>query len=266
MNELSNTLRRLVVRVGQGSLMFSTTDNQGQVDFEHFPITSSITMAANLRQALQTSNLLREQYQRTLVMVDSPVLMVPSDLFHKEEQEALYHHAFTLREHHSVMSTILPDLNCVALFSIGRDLLTVINDHLAHPTVIAAMAPVWRHMHQRSYTGIHQKLYGYFHDHHLEVFSFGKNRFRFCNTYAANNSNNALYFLLAAWKQLGLEPDHDELHLVGTLPDEEALMGEAKKFVKRVFYINPTGEFNRAPVTQIAGMPYDLMTLFVKGR
>jgi hypothetical protein len=68
------------------------------------------------------------------------------------------------------------------------------------------------------------------------------------------------------WKQLGFEADHDELHLVGDLPDDEALIDEARQFVKRVFCINPSGEFNRAPVTQIAGVPYDLMTLYVKGR
>ena len=128
------------------------------------------------------------------------------------------------------------------------------------------MTPVWHHLHQRSYTGNHQKLYAYFHNRQMEVFSFGKNRFKFCNTYTVNNSNNALYFLLSVWKQLGLEAEHDELHMVGTLPDEEALMNETRQYVKRVFYINPSGEFNRAPVTQIAGMPYDLMTLYVRGR
>lgn len=264
--EMTNTLRRLVVRVGKGSLMYTTTGEQAQVEFEHYSLNSSITMAANLREALHTSSILNGQYQRTLVMVDSPVLMIPVDLFHEEEKQELYFHAMTHREQQAVMHTVLPDLNCVALFSIDKDLLAVVNDHLSMPSVIAAMAPVWRHLHQRSYTGIHQKLYGYYHDRRLEVFSFGKNRFKFCNTYAVNNCNNALYYLLSVWKQLGLEAEHDELHLVGELPDEDALFNEARQFVKRVFYINPSGEFNRAPVTQIAGMPYDLMVLYMKGR
>ena len=56
------------------------------------------------------------------------------------------------------------------------------------------------------------------------------------------------------------------MYLVGDINEREQLMAEAQRFVKHVFYINPTGEFNRAPVTQIKGMPYDLITLFVKGR
>jgi hypothetical protein len=56
------------------------------------------------------------------------------------------------------------------------------------------------------------------------------------------------------------------LHLVGDINERDLLLEEAQKFVKRVSYINPSGEFNRAPVTQIKGMPYDMMVLFVKGR
>ena len=265
-NEQTNTLRRLVIRVGKGSLMFTTTDDQSQVVFEQYHINSSITMAANLREALLSSDILKAPYQRTLVMVDSPVLMVPTDLFHEKEKTELYFHAFTKRTQQVVMHTVLPDLNSVALFSIDKDLLAVINDRMPQPSIVAAMISVWHHLHQRSYTGTHQKLYGYFHDRNMEVFCFSKNRFKFCNTYTVNNSNNALYYLLSVWKQLGMEPEHDELHLVGDLPDEEALLNEARQFIKRVFYINPSGEFNRAPVTRIAGMPYDMMTLYVKGR
>lgn len=265
-NEQTNTLRRLVIRIGKGSLMFTTTDDHSQVVFEQYSINSSITMAANLREALRTSNILTDAYQRTLIMVDSPMLMVPTDLFREEEKDELYFHAFTKKAQKIVLHSVLPDLNNVALFSIDKDLLAVINDRTSQPSIIAAMVPVWHHLHQRSYTGTHQKMYGYFHDRQMEVFSFTKNRFKFCNTYTVNNSNNALYYLLSIWKQLGMEPEHDELHLVGDLPDEEALMSEARQFIKRVFFINPSGEFNRAPVTQIAGMPYDLMTLYVKGR
>ena len=265
-NEQTNTLRRLVIRVGKGSLMLTTTDDQAQVVFEQYPINSSITMAANLREALRTNDILTDSYQRTLIMVDSPVLMVPTDLFREEEKVELYFHAYTKRTQQVVLHSVLPDLNSVVLFSIDKDLLAVINDHMSQPSIIAAMVPVWHHLHQRSYTGTHQKLYGYFHDRCMEVFSFAKNRFKFCNTYTVNNSSNALYYLLSVWKQLGMEPEHDELHLVGDLSDEEALTNEARQFIKRVFFINPSGEFNRAPVTQIAGMPYDLMTLYVKGR
>jgi len=73
----------------------------------------------------------------------------------------------------------------------------------------------------------------------------------------------ALYYILSVWKQLAMVADHDELFIAGDIPYKDELQEKAKEFVKRVFYINPSGEFNRASVTQIAQLPYDLMVLLI---
>ena len=273
---MDNRQKRLVIRISRDHLSFSTAD-ASEVIYENYPLNSSISMAANLREALRTLPLLENSFGRVLVMVDSPTLMVPTNHFAEEDSEMLYRYTFTNVEQHLVLHTVLPDLNAVVLFAVQKDLYSVIANHfsMAEPNADTrsegvsyspAVAPVWRHLHQRSYTGQRQKLYGYFHGRKMEVFSFQQNRFKFCNSYAVSNPNDALYYLLAVWKQLSMEAEHDELHLAGDIPEREQLMEEAQKFVKRVFYINPSGEFNRAPVTRIQGMPYDLMTLYVKGR
>ena len=253
--------QRVVVRISSDSLSFSTIVD-GEVVFEAYPLNASISMAANLREAVKG----KVQPANGLVVIDSPVMMIPVDLFLEEQKEELYLHTFTKQEQQAIMHYVLPDLNCVAVFSVRKDVLTVLRDTFTELTFMPAIVPVWRHLHQRSYTGQHQKLYAYFHERRLEVFAFQKNRFKFCNTYQANNLNDTLYYLLAVWKQLAMDADHDELHLVGDITEREQLMEEAQKFVKRVFYINPSGEFNRAAVTQIEGMPYELVTLYVKGR
>lgn len=259
--------RRLIIRVSRSSLAFSTAGDGGEIVYEPYPLRSSISMAANLREALRSEQVLQQDYGRVTVMVDSAVMMMPAEEWREAEQDALYRYTVTGQEQQAVVHTVLPDLNAVAVFAIHRDLLTVLRDRFGQSLrLMPAVAPVWRHLHQRSYTGPRQKLYGYFHDQRLEVFSFGQNRFRFCNAFPVQNADNALYYLLAVWKQLGLVPEQDELHLVGELPDAERLLEETRRFVKRVYHILPSGEFNRAQVTQIPGMPYDLMTLYVKGR
>ena len=69
------------------------------------------------------------------------------------------------------------------------------------------MTPVWRHLHQRSFTGHRNKLYGYFHSKRLDLFSFQQNRFKFCNSFEASHAYDALYFLLYTWKLLRLEAE-----------------------------------------------------------
>ena len=148
----------------------------------------------------------------------------------------------------------------------NKDLRLVIDDHFKDVKVITAISPVWRHLHQRSYTGTRHKLYGYFHEKRLDIFSFQQNRFKFCNTFEASRANDSLYFLLYVWKQLRLQPEYDELHIVGEIPEKEWLQAELKKFLQNAYIINPSADFNRHAITEIKGMPYDLQTLYIKGR
>lgn len=61
-----------------------------------------------------------------------------------------------------------------------------------------------------------------------------------------------------------LRHKRDELHLVGELPAREELTQELHTFIQNVYVINPKAEFNRAPITAIKNIPYDLITYFVK--
>ena len=261
--------QRLIIRVSAGSLSFSTTDGS-QVVYERYPVKSSISIAANMREALRTAPLLQEQYERVLVMVDSPVLMTPADLYSAEEATGLYRYTFSRNEsedrsQETAVSHVLPELNAIAVFAIHRDLHQVLTDRYPQLRLQPVMTHVWNHLHQKSFTGPHQKLYGHFHDHRLEVFCFTQNRFKFCNAFPVGNEpNDALYYLLSVWKQLSMNPREDELHLSGDLPERQQLTDLSRQYVKRVFVNNPSGEFNRAQVTQIEGLPYDLMLQYLR--
>ena len=257
---------RLTIRAGRGTLSFSMPDEHGNVVYEPYVVKSGISMAANLREAFKTSDLLSLAYTHARVLIDSNVLMVPIELFDEQEIEVLYAHAFPSNTQDKIFFNVLPDLNAVAVSSVNKDLKLVVDDHFQDVHLVAAVAPVWRRLHQRSYTGMRQKLYGYFHEQRLEVFSFQQNRFKFCNSFDAQRAQDALYFLLYTWKQLRFRTQHDELHIVGDIPDSEWLTAELKRFVQNAYIINPSADLNRAQVTGIKGMPYDLQTLFVKGR
>jgi len=268
MEENRNVRQQLTIRVGRGTLSFAMPDNNGQdILFEPYVVKSGVSMAANMRDAFKQSDLLQQPLPtRCRILTDSDVLMVPVEMFSEDTMEEMHHHAFPHGEQDVILYNVLPDLNAVAVLSVNRDLRTVVDDHFHSVRFIAALSPVWRHLHQRSFTGTRYKLYGYFHEKRLEVFSFQKNRFRFCNSFDAARSHDALYFLLYVWNQLQLQPEFDELHIVGDIPDEEWLLQELRRYLQKVYVINPSADFNRHPVTDIKSMPYDLQTLYVKGR
>ena len=267
-NRIVNQRVRLNLRICRNSLAFAVSDHLAvhQVVYEPYIVKSGISLAANLREAFKESDLLTRGYQRAQALVDSPVLMVPIQEFDEDDKEALYHHAQTGMEGSVVLHSVLPDLNAVAVFAINKDLKMVVDDHFTDVRYVHLVQPVWSLLHQRSYTGVHRKLYAYFHDRRLEVFGFDKSRFRFCNTFDAVHSRDAVFFILYAWKQIGLDAQQDELYVVGDIPDREWVLEALRTYCRKTYVINPVAEFNRAPVTQIQGMPFDLQTLFVKGK
>lgn len=268
-NNISNQGKRLTIRVGRNSLSFSTnnvTREGNRVTYEPYTVKSGMSMAANLREALKTAGLPASGFGRALVMVDSPVLMVPVDRFREADAAVLYTHSFPGQAGGRILFDVLPELNAVALFSINKDLKLVIDDNFGEVRTVCVMSPVWKYLHQRSFIGTRSKLYGYFHDRKVDIFSFSQNRFKYCNSFDASHAHDALYFLLYVWKQLMLKPEHDEMHIVGDIPDREWIIEELRKFLLRAYVINPTADFNRAPASLIRDMPYDLMTFYVKGR
>ncbi len=284
-NHIIGKRPRLTIRIAGGTLSFSVIDNTAvnQIIYVPYTLRSGVSIAANLREAFnafQGNGEVGNEYPlavseatNAMVMLDTPVLMVPLDEYFEERGEesvrrdaALYHHAISGHENDIILSSVLPTLNAVALFCINKDLKQVIDERFEEVKYMHLCMPVWNNLYRRSFTGPRRKLYAYFHEKRLEVFGFQQNRFRFCNCFDATHTHDAVYFLLYVWQQLGMDQRKDELHMVGNIPDREVLLEEVRKFLQNAYVINPTADFNRAPITNIKGLPYDLMTYYIKGR
>lgn len=256
---------RMTIRVSKGSLAFAIANPQAsaQLDFMPYTAKSGVSMAANLREAFKTTDLLRYDTRRAQVLIDAPVLLIPIEEYQEDNLEVLYKHSYPDTEGAVVMANILPDLNAVALFAVNKDLKLVVEDHYDDVKFITVMRPVWGYLHHRSFIGNRRKLFAHFHDNVLEVFSFERNRFIFSNRFEVKSTKDAAYFMLFVWQQLVLDQKKDELYLTGNIPDKELLTNELKAYVEKVTIINPAADFNRAPMTAIKGITFDLLTLYL---
>lgn len=265
MNTDISRLPRTIIRIGRQTLAFALPAGDGgqkangMVHYEPYTVKSGMSIAANLRNAFRDSVILSQPNSRVQVLIDSPVLLIPIEEFDDDDIEPLYRHTFPDQSSEVVLHQIIPDLNCVAVFSMNKDTRTVVSDHYEDVRIMPVMMPVWQHLHQRSYSGQARKLYAYFHDRQLSVFSYAKNRFRFVNTFSAVEVTDSAYFILYVWQQLGMNHRKDELYYVGEFPEMDSLRTELKKYVQNVFPINPSAEFNRAPVTKVPQVTYDVI-------
>lgn len=262
--------RKMTIRIGRNTLSFSMTDptdTERPLIHEPYIVKGGISMAANVREAFKTADLMSVDTRKVQVLTDTPSLLVPIEQFEESDMETIFNHSFPASmEQRTVFYNVLPDLKCVCIFSMNKDLHNVLCDRFDDVQLIQATTPVWRYLHQRSFTGHRSKLYGYFHEKQLDIFGFQQNRFKFCNSFEASHAHDALYFLLYVWRQLRLEAEHDEMHIVGDIPEQPWLLQELKRYLQKAFIINPSADFREAPAAKITNMPFDLMTLLVKGR
>lgn len=262
--------KKMIIRIGRNTLSFTVpdpTDKEHPFNHEPYVVKGGISMAANLREALKTARLAAEQVRRVQVMVDTPAMLVPIEQFEEQDIDDLYSYTFAPSpEPRRMLFNVLLDLKAVCIFPVNKDLYGVVSDRYDNVQFIHAMAPVWRHLHQRSFTGHFNKLYACFQAGKVHLFVFQQNRFRFCNVFDASHARDALYFIIYVWKQLRLDALHDELHMVGDIPEQEQLTDELKQYLEKVYVVNPVADFHLPTAAVVKGMPYDLLTLIVKGR
>ncbi|WP_314649741.1 DUF3822 family protein [Prevotella multiformis] len=265
-HNISDKKLRLTIRFGRSTMAFAVGDPQenGMLVYEPYEMNMGISVAANLREAFKVSELLQSGYKRLLAEIDTPVMLMPIDDFGTQDIETLYHHTYHRQGNEEILSSILPDLNAIAVFAINKDLRLVIDDHFKDIRIQPLMQSVWTHIYRHLYVGPRRKLFAYFHEKRMEVFCFQQNRFRFSNSYEAGNEHDALYYLLYIWKLTGMDTEKDELCLIGDTPYQDWLIDKAKQHLKFCRVINQEVYFNNSQLAKRKELPYDMKAIYLE--
>ncbi len=257
------TTQQFVIRIADNSLSFALREEGSQdIRYEIYDTRKGISIAANLREAFDKSPLLGMAGRKITVIVDSPVMLTPIDEYEPGNAKEQNNYIFPGHEKQLLAACVLPSFKNTAVFAIDKDLGTVLSDHFEKVRIEPLMARVWEYLLQRNSGSNNKKVYAYFHENKMEVCSFTHNRFTFANSFDAKDRHDALYFLLGVWKQIGCNGMNDDLFLAGRITEREALTDDARQFLRRVYYINPVADFNRAAFTQVVNMPLDMMLQF----
>lgn len=251
-----------IIRIGKQSLRFVSIDAEGRTVSEPYIVKSGMSIAANLREAFKDSEILTslsgQQERRATVLLDTNVLPLPLEEYHESEQDIIFRHSFPDRSHEVVMHHVVGSLNCVVLFGINKDLRTVLSDNFSSLKILPAIVPVWEHLFRQSSIGRAMKVYCYFHDKKMDIFVFRNRYLLFANSYSATTANDASYFTLYAFKQLGLNQKKDEVFMAGDAPEGTRQM--LQRWIANTYQVSASAEYNRHPVTQIPNIQYDTST------
>lgn len=265
-NNNTAATKRLIMRIAKDSLHFACPAEEAGGAMRHvsYKTKNGVSPAANLREAIREGVVDFSQWQRVLVLVDSPVAMMPIDEYREEDKEKFYRYTVTGQENNAILATRISRLNAVAVYSISKDLRLVLTDNFSDIKINPVCTYVWQFMHKHGQEGNREKLFGYFHDGALELFSFRKNRFRFTNRFPAPNAEDTTYYILATWQQTGLNRERDELNLLFNGYDAAELMPALQRYISNVTDIASLPEYKALGIPTAGGAPFDMIAVNLK--
>lgn len=266
---MNNNNKSLSIRVCSNGLSFCTYAPGQEEPFEYkvADINHTISLAANLKQALLNEPMLQQSYQRVNVLIASPSFTtVPVAAFQKEDIESFYNLVFPKEKSKHVSYNVLRRSGIAIVFGLERSIYQLLLDDFPRARFYAAASTLIEFFSEKSLIGNGKKMYAYLHDKEMTIYAFDQGRMLFVNTFAAKAVADMQYYILHVWKELGLDQIDDSLFIVGDQQQPAAELEEKiKYFLQHVDIIDRSEDFKDRLTKGNCLIPYDLQTLLVCG-
>ena len=263
------TNRSLSIRVCSNGLSFCTYA-PGQKDpfvYKVWDVNHTISLTANLKEALMTEPMLKQEYQRVNVMIATPhFTTVPVAAFQKESVDALYRCAFPKDGPQHVSYNVLRRSGIAIVFGFDRNIYQLLLDDFPRARFYASASTLIEFFGEKSLFGPGRKMYVYQHEKEVTLYAFDQGRMLFVNTFDATSVADLQYYTLNVWKELGFDQIDDALFIVGDNEQRTTELSEKiKYFLQHVTLIDRTEDFKDKLTRGNSLMPYDLQTLLICG-
>ncbi len=216
------------IRITKNAISFA----QEGGDWVNYTVKREMSIAANLREAFRSGKW--QTGEQAAILTDSTTLLIPIDEYYAMSSKEQFLYINPEAKQDVIKRCVVPALKTVVIFSIDKDVHTVLTDNFLTTRYEPLMLRQWDKMYIQSEKHSGKTLFAYFHDEKVELCSFTRNRFAFANSFEVNAMYDAVFFIVGAWKQLNLSNDSDQLVLVGTPPERETLTGELYKFISHI--------------------------------
>lgn len=230
-------------------------------------VNHTISLAANLKEALMNEPMLKQEYQRVNVLIATPdFTTMPVAAFQKEDIRSVYELVFPKEKSCHVSYNVLRRSGIAIVFGLDRNIHRLLLDDFPRARFYASASTLIEFFSERSLLGPGRKMYVYLHDKEMTLYAFEHGRMLFVNTFLAVSVADMQYYTLNVWKELGLDQVDDALFVVGDdEPRTAELVEKLKYFLQHVAVIDRSEDFKDKLTLGNTLIPYDLQTLLICG-
>lgn len=213
-----------------------------------------------LEEAIYDNPALLSDFSRVDCVIDTAIrITVPNPLDTAEIHTAL------MKEAHpdfagEIISCPLHGLDTTILMGVEQNIIGFLRRTFNNPAIHHHLAPLCRYFRGKSRLGNTGKMYANFHNSRLDLIAFGNDTITLANTFEYREPADAVYYILACRRMLGLNANDDELFLSGDNDAREAVTPILRKYLAYVMpVIFPSSMFRAGRDAMLA--PFDLIVL-----
>lgn len=277
-------MKSLSIRISADGLSFCVyaPAEQQRYTYHVYQMNPVISVAANLKQALQNDSLLQADYQRVNVLIATPqYTTVPVVAFDRERIEDVFHFVFPKATQSHISYNVLRRSGIAVIFGLDKNVYQLLRDDFPRARFYASASTLIEYLGEQSLGGAGRKLYVYLHEgfnvvgtqgkYEMEIYCFDQGRMTFVNSYPVNGIDDCQYYALSVWQQMHLDQLADTFCIVDEDDLSRQLAGKIKYFIKHTQLISRTDDQvlhsfgTSAAVSSAPRIPYDLQTLLVCG-
>lgn len=169
-----------------------------------YKVNHTISLAANLKQALLNEPVLQEEYQRVNVLVTTPKFTtVPVVHFKSEEIEDIFNFNFPKEPPQHISYNVLRRSGIAIIFGLEKNIYQLIRDDFPRARFYASASTLIEFFAEKSIFGNNKKMFVYLHESEMTVYCLNQGVMLFVNTFPVKTVDDIQYFILNVWQQLG---------------------------------------------------------------
>lgn len=204
--------------------------------YGNIPFTDKQTSTIKqIESAIYDNRFFLYQYERTDFIIESNHFVFVPDEFSEgsvEKCEKYYRYLYP-NDSDIIAVDRLPEVGASIAYAIPSETDSFLRRTFDNPPMMHALTPMIKFFRQKDIYGAEHKMYAFLGSDTVEIVSLKGKKLIYANIFKFNSETDALYYILNAWKTIGLS-DNDELQLLGNKELKKSLLNQLRNYIKSV--------------------------------
>lgn len=225
------------------SFCLSDEDSDNEPLFREYEVNRAYSITANIKEMLASDQLFEANFKSVSILTDTTRFTpVPFEIFEDEGMEKLFYYNFDERDNEIVMCNITGRSDMAVLFGMDRHAHMLLEERFPDARFFASATPLAEYFSRMATDMTMRVLHAHIHEEVTSLFSYsGGGRPILINSFRCSEIDDRLYYLIHAWKVIGLDREKDILKISGDAARLEDITCSARRFIRNVELIEQGG-------------------------